>query len=69
MRVRSLQTEEKDEFPAWIIMANKRIAVAFSIDRNVLKKFRRHCAENGLIMSRVVEMLIKNELKEEKKNE
>ena len=40
----------------------KRIDI--TIDENILKKFKQYCQERGLNMSRLIEIHIKEELKE-----
>ncbi len=35
-----------------------------TIDEHLLKRFKQHCRENGLNMSRVIEKHLKEELKE-----
>ena len=39
-----------------------RKTISITIDAKIYEKYRKYCKENGLILSRKVEKLIKNEL-------
>ncbi len=41
-----------------------RKTFALSLDENIYEKYQKYCKENGMILSRKVEFLIKNELEE-----
>lgn len=40
----------------------KKIRVTFTIDENIREKLQRHCKENNIIMSGLVNKLINNHL-------
>ncbi len=40
-----------------------KIRANFTVDADVLRKFRRYCQERGMAMSKVVEMKMKEEMR------
>jgi len=45
---------------------NNKKPVTLSIDEKTYEEYRKHCEENGLILSKKVEMFMKEELEKEK---
>jgi len=49
-------------------MGNKK-AVTLSIDEEIYENYRNYCEKNGLILSKKVEIFMKEELNKKRKNE
>jgi hypothetical protein len=47
-------------------VGNGKQKVTLSIDSEVYKKFQEHCEENAIMLSKKIELFMKNILEEEK---
>ena len=47
---------------------NNKKTVTLSIDEKTYEEYKKYCEENGLILSKQVEMFMKNELNKKREN-
>jgi len=47
---------------------NNKKTVTLSIDKKTYEEYKKYCEENGLILSKRVEMFMKNELNKKREN-
>ena len=47
---------------------NNKKTVTLSIDEKTYEEYKKYCEENGLILSKRVEMFMKNELNKKREN-
>lgn len=49
-------------------MTNKKKTITLSVDSQTYEEYRKHCEQNGLIVSKQVEMFMKDEIEKRNKD-